>query len=535
MKFNTLSYPYASRREVTLARRGMVCTSQTLASQAGLDMLKAGGNAVDAAIAAAIALVVLEPTSNGLGSDTFALIWTKKRLYGLNGSGWSPAALTYDAMKNASYDAVPLRGWAPVMVPGAPAAWAEIHKRFGRLPFKDLFEPAIAYAEEGYAVMPNLATMLKNDEAAFLPFKNDPAFAGLFPLFYPQGRAPQAGEILRLPEIAKSLRLLQTSNCRSLYEGELADTIDHWSKQTGGYICKEDLAQYQPQWVEPLRTNYRGYDVWEIPPNGHGLVVLMALNIAKKFSFDTRDSIDTFHRQIEAMKLAFVDGKKYIADPRFMNTNTAYWLSDEYASCRRALIGQQALLPEPVDANNGGTVYLCSADQEGTMVSFIQSNFSGFGSGIVIPEYGIALNNRGNNFSMDSTSDNCVGPRKKSYHTIIPGFLSKDNRAIGPFGVMGAFMQPQGQFQVVMNTIDFHLNPQAALDAPRWQWLGGKRIEVEAAVPQFIVEGLQARGHEVVINSDAIPYGRGQIIWRDKTGVLLGGTEPRADGSVAAW
>lgn len=535
MKFNALSYPYASRREVTFARRGMVCTSQTLASQAGLDMLKAGGNAVDAALAAAIALVVLEPTSNGLGSDAFALIWTNGQLYGLNGSGWSPAALTWDAMKAASHDTMPLRGWAPVMVPGAPAAWAEIHKRFGRLPFKDLFEPAIAYAEEGYAVMPNLAAMLKNEETSFLPFKNDPAFAGLFPLFYPHGQAPQAGEILRLPQIARSLRLLQGSCCRSLYEGELAQAIDAWSKQTGGYLDKDDLALYQPQWVEPLHTNYRGYDVWEIPPNGHGLVVLMALNIARGFTFDMRDSVDTFHRQIEAMKLAFVDGKKYIADPRFMHTDTAYWLSDEYAACRQSLIGRQAILPEPVDASNGGTVYLCSADQEGMMVSFIQSNFSGFGSGIVVPEYGISLNDRGNNFSMDPASDNCVGPRKKSYHTIIPGFLSKDGQALGPFGVMGAFMQPQGQFQVVMNTLDFHLNPQAALDAPRWQWLGGKRIEVEATVPQSIVAGLQAKGHDVVINPDAIPYGRGQIIWRNEDGVLAGGTEPRADGAVAAW
>lgn len=535
MNLNSLDYPYASRREVIYSRRGMVCTSQALAAQAGLDMLKGGGNAIDAALAAAISLVVLEPTSNGLGSDAFALIWTKGKLYGLNGSGCSPASLTYEAMKNAGYTEMPLRGWAPVMIPGAPAAWAEIHRRFGRLPFSKLFEPAISYAEDGYAVMPNLAVMLKDSERSFQPYKNEAAFSGLFPLFYPQGQAPKAGDVLTLPAIAKSLRLLRDSRCRSIYEGEMAEAIDNWSKKTGGYIRKTDLAGYQPQWVDPISTQYRGYDVWEIPPNGHGLVVLMALNIAKGFDFTARDTVETFHHQIEAMKLAFSDGKKYIADPRYMHSSVSYWLSEEYACRRRSLIGSQAILPQPVDANNGGTVYLCSADSEGNMVSFIQSNFTGFGSGIVIPGYGISLSDRGNNFSMDSHSDNCVGPRKKSYHTIIPGFLSKNGKAIGPFGVMGAFMQPQGQFQVIMNTLDFHLNPQAALDAPRWQWLGGKHIEIEPAVPQYIFEGLQAKGHDIVINPDIIPYGRGQIIWRRNDGTLMGGTEPRADGCVAAW
>ena len=272
-----------------------------------------------------------------------------------------------------------------------------------------------------------------------------------------------------------------------------------------------------------------------MPPNGHGLVVLMALDIASGFTFSKRDDVESLHRQIEAMKLAFCDGKKYIADPRFMKTAVDDWLSPAYADRRRALIGHEALLPQPVDVNCGGTVYLCSADGEGNMVSFIQSNYSGFGSGIVVPGYGISLSDRGHNFSMDSASDNCVGPRKKSYHTIIPGFLTKDGRPVGPFGVMGAFMQPQGQFQVLLNTIDYHLNPQAALDAPRWQWVGGKTLEMERAFPTAVVEELRRRGHDVVVKDDIQTYGRGQIIWRDDQGTLMGGTEPRADGCVAAW
>lgn len=535
MNFDASVYPYGSHREVVYGRRGMVCTSQTLASQAGLDMLKKGGNAIDAAVATAICLTVLEPTSNGLGSDAFALIWTQGKLYGINGSGWSPAGLTRDELLKRGYDQVPLRGWEPVMVPGAPATWAEVHRRFGRLPFEDLFEPAIAYARDGYAVMPNLAAMLADSAKAFVPYKGKKLFQELFDTFFPHGRAPKAGDILKLPDLAKSLELLRDSHCQALYDGELADAIDTWSRETGGLIRKDDLAVYRPQWVDPIHTSYRGYDVWEMPPNGHGLVVLMALDIASGFIFSKRDEAEALHRQIEAMKLAFCDGKQYIADPCFMKTSVDEWLSPEYAERRRALIADEALLPEPIDVNCGGTVYLCSADGEGNMVSFIQSNYNGFGSGIIVPGYGISLSDRGHNFSMDLASANCVGPRKKSYHTIIPGFLTKDGSPVGPFGVMGAFMQPQGQFQVLLNTIDYHLNPQAALDAPRWQWVGGKTIEMERAFPTAVVEELRRRGHDVVVKDDIQTYGRGQIIWRDEQGTLIGGTEPRADGGVAAW
>lgn len=535
MDFDPSYYPYASHREVVYGRRGMVCTSQSLAAQAGLEMLKQGGNAVDAAIATAICLTVLEPTSNGLGSDAFALVWMQGKLYGLNGSGWSPAKLTRAALLARGCQTMPLRGWEPVMVPGAPAAWAALHKRFGKLPFTALFEPAIYYASAGYAVMPNMAAMLADSLQAFTPYQDQPLFQNLFQTFFPGGQAPKPGQVLKLPELARSLRLLQQSECRALYEGEIASAMDAWSRETGGFLRKEDLADYAPEWVEPIHTSYRGYDVWEMPPNGHGLVVLMALNILNGFTFSKRDDPLRFHQAMEAMKLAFVDGRQYIADPRFMKTKVNDWLSAAYARKRRALIGEKALLPQPTQVNCGGTVYLCTADGEGNMVSYIQSNYNGFGSGLVLPGYGVAFSDRGHNFSLDPASDNCVGPRKRSYHTIIPGFLTKNGRAIGPFGVMGAFMQPQGQVQVLMNMLDFHLNPQAALDAPRWQWLGGRKIEMEPGIPAAIVQDLRNRGHDITIKSDIQTYGRGQIIWRNEEGTLIGATEPRADGVVAAW
>lgn len=532
--FDPCSYPYPSRREIVYGRNGMVCTSQSLAAQAGLDMLKKGGNAVDSALATAIALTVLEPTSNGLGSDLFALIWTDGRLYGLNGSGHSPAKMTPHILAEQGYTEMPLYGWLPVMVPGAPAAWYVLHERFGRLPFAELFGPAVTYARNGYALMPTVGTLMKSEYEKYASFNDNPAFAGLFKTFYTNG-IPPVGSLLTLPDHAKSLQSLAETNCTSLYTGELADAIDAFSQKTGGLLCKDDLAAYKPLWIEPLYTTYKGYDVWELPPNGQGVVVLMALNILNGMDFKNRDDTVSVHTQIEALKLALTDGKKYIADARFMKTPPAYLLSEEYAATRRAQISAEALLPEPIDPGSGGTVYLCSADHEGNMVSLIQSNYDGFGSGIVIPGYGIALNNRGHNFSNDPYSDNAIGPRKRSYHTIIPGFLSKDGAPIGPFGVMGAFMQPQGQLQILTNMIDSHLNPQAALDAPRWQWKGGKYIEVETNFPVKLREALRQKGHDITINPEVAPYGRGQIIWRTEDETLMGATDPRADGTVAAW
>ena len=382
---------------------------------------------------------------------------------------------------------------------------------------------------------PTIRKLWKAGEELFTPFKGNPAFQGWFDTFLTLGRAPQVGEMVALPDHGKTLEKLAESYGESFYRGELAEKMDAFSRETGGFLRKEDLAAYRAEWVQPIRTDYRGYDVWEIPPNGHGITALMALNIMKGFQLERRETVDSYHKQIEAMKLAFSDARQYVADPRYMKTKVEDMLSDAYAEERRKLIGEKAILPTCGKPFSGGTVYLCTADGEGNMVSFIQSNFRGFGSGIVIPGTGIALNDRGNNFSLDPAMDNCLAPGKKPYHTIIPGFLTRDGKAVGPFGVMGGFMQPQGHLQVMLNTIDFQMNPQAALDAPRWQWIEGKKVEVEAQVAPEIVEGLRARGHEIVVKTDRSTFGRGQIIWRTEDGVLAGATEPRTDGTVAAF
>lgn len=536
--FDAQEYKYASRRRVVHAKRGMVCTSQPLASQAGLTILQQGGNAIDAAIATAICQTIVEPTNNGLGSDCFALVWTGGKLHGLNGSGYAPQRLTPEAVAaSGATEKMPLRGWEAVTVPGAPSAWAELHKRFGRLPFAKLFEPAIYYAEQGYPVSPIVARFWQEGIDALTPHKNNPAIAPWFATFdvHGNGVAPQTGELVTLPDHAKTLRILADSYCESYYRGELAQRLVEFSDKTGGYLSLEDLAEYRAEWVEPVHINYHGYDVWEMPPNGHGITALMALNILKDMEIGAKDTGDTFHKQIEAMKLAFADGMHYIADLRYMRTRVEELLSDAYAAQRRALIGETALEPTHGKPFCGGTVYLCTADGEGNMVSFIQSNYKDFGSGIVLPGYGINLNDRGAGFSLDPELDDYLAPRKKPYHTIIPGFLTHEGEAVGPFGVMGAYMQPQGHVQVIMNTVDWLLNPQSALDAPRWQWIAGKEIWLESSVAPEIVEDLRRRGHEVRVLEDDTTFGRGEIIWRDSNGVLAGATEPRADGVVAAW
>lgn len=536
--FNAQEYKYASRRRVVHAKRGMVCTSQPLASQAGLTILQQGGNAIDAAIATAICQTIVEPTNNGLGSDCFALVWTGGKLHGLNGSGYAPQRLTPEAVAaSGATEKMPLRGWEAVTVPGAPSAWAELHKRFGRLPFAKLFESAIYYAEQGYPVSPIVARFWQEGIDALTPYKNNPAIAPWFATFdvHGNGVAPQTGELVTLPDHAKTLRILADSYCESYYRGELAQKLVEFSDKTGGYLSLEDLAEYRAEWVEPVHINYHGYDVWEMPPNGHGITALMALNILKDMEIGAKDTGDTFHKQIEAMKLAFADGMHYIADPRYMRTRVEELLSDAYAAQRRALIGETALEPTHGKPFCGGTVYLCTADGEGNMVSFIQSNYKDFGSGIVLPGYGINLNDRGAGFSLNPELDDYLAPRKKPYHTIIPGFLTHEGEAVGPFGVMGAYMQPQGHVQVIMNTVDWLLNPQSALDAPRWQWIAGKEIWLESSVAPEIVEDLRRRGHEVRVLEDDTTFGRGEIIWRDSNGVLAGSTEPRADGVVAAW
>jgi gamma-glutamyltranspeptidase / glutathione hydrolase len=534
--YDALNYPYSSQRMATVARKGMVATSQPLAAQAGLDILKKGGNAIDAAIATAACLTVVEPTSNGIGGDAFAIVWTKGELHGLNASGPAPQSLTIEAVKGLGHESMPKFGLIPVTVPGAPSAWAALSERFGKLPLQEVLEPAIQYAENGFPVSPILGKYWKRAAAIFKDLFTGEEYENWFKTFTPDGRAPEIGEMWRSPGHAETLREIAETKAESFYRGNLAEKMDEFSRKHGGFIRKEDLAAYKPEWVTPISVNYRGYDVWEIPPNGQGMIALMALNTLKGFDFTEKESVETYHKQIEAMKLAFVDGKKYITQIDKMSVEVDQLLSEEYGKERGSLIGENALTPEPGTPPKGGTVYLATADEDGNMVSFIQSNYMGFGSGIVVPGTGIALQNRGHDFSLDPNHENCLEPGKKTYHTIIPGFLTKDGKPVGPFGVMGGYMQPQGHVQVIMNTVDFHLNPQAALDAPRWQWVEGKTIEVERTLPAHIAEALSRKGHNIKVAADSGSFGRGQIIWRDpETGVLSGGTEPRTDGTVAAW
>lgn len=533
---NHLNYPYASPRLSAFAKNGMIATSQPLASQAGLDILRKGGNAIDAAIATAACLTVVEPTSNGIGGDAFALVWTKGKLHGLNGSGRAPESISIEAVQKRGYDELPKYGWIPVTVPGAPAAWADLSREFGKLPFRDVLQPAIDYAWEGFPVSPTLSRFWKKGFNTFKKNMTDEMFSDWCETFAPDGTVPNPGDIWSSLGHAKTLEKIAESNAESFYRGELADTIASFSSQNGGFLSADDLAAHQSEWVDPINVHYRGYDVWEIPPNGQGLVALQALNILKEFGFREKESVDTYHKQIEAIKLAFADGQAHITDSYHMRYSVEELLSEAYARSRKQLIGETAGLPEAGEPSQGGTVYLASADNEGNMVSFIQSNYMGFGSGLVVPGTGIALQNRRHNFSMDPKHVNALEGGKRSYHTIIPGFMTQGSQPVGPFGVMGGFMQPQGHVQVVMNTVDFGLTPQAALDAPRWQWLKDRNIEVENRFPHHLAQGLAEKEHDVSVQLEPNGFGRGQIIWRDPdTGVLVGGTETRTDGGVACW
>ncbi|MCI8422232.1 MAG: gamma-glutamyltransferase family protein [Lawsonibacter sp.] len=540
-EFNPLRYTYPSHRNVVYARQAAACTSVPQGAQIGLEVMKAGGNAVDAAVAMAAAMPLLEPTGNGLGSDCFALVWIEreKRLYGLNASGTAPLALEAETVKDLGFQAMPTEGWIPAMVPGAPAGWAALNRRFGTKSLEELFRPAAELAREGSPVAVNVALQWSEDvrRIAVAAQENPAPYAYWKSVFLKEDGSPyRAGDLFRWKEYAQTLEELAATGCESYYRGPLMEKIVAFSRKTGGYFQPEDFLAYQPVWVDPIATEYKGYTVAEIPPNGHGITVLMALNILKGLSLPAqKDSAETYHKILEAIKLAFADTKTYVADPRYMRTRVEDLLSEEYAARRRALITGQALEPEAGDPSCGGTIYLCTADPMGNMVSFIQSNYTTFGAGVAVPGTGISLQNRGANFSLDSSSDNCLAGGKRSYHTIIPGFLLKQGKAVGPFGVMGAFMQPQGHVLVVVNTVDYHMNPQEALDAPRMQWIGGKKIQLEREVPAHVGRQLAAMGHQVEVANTNLNMGRGQIIWRTENGLLAAGTEPRCDGTAAVW
>lgn len=530
MSFDLTHYPYPSQRRVILGQRGAVATSQPLATLAGMEMFWAGGNAIDAAIATAIALTVVEPTANGIGSDAFALVWDGDKLHGLNGSGKSPGGLTPDKVGAT----LPHLGWLTVTVPGAVSAWYALWERWGRLPFERLFEPGIRYAEDGYAVSPVTSQAWQQAESLYLP-RREPEFEAFKALFFAGDRAPQPGEIWGSLGHGQTLREIARTGTASFYRGALAQAIAEYSDQTSGLITLEDLASHEPQWVEPIATDYRGYQIWEMPPNTQGIATLIALNILEGFDMSAvpRDSVESFHRQIEAMKLAFADTYAHIADPNWMQVSVESLLDKAYAKRRRSLIQSQAIPLANSGLPRGGTVYLAAADEQ-LMVSFIQSNYVGFGSGILVPGTGIALQNRAFGFSLDSTHPNHLAPYKRPFNTIIPGFMSREGRGLASFGLMGGPMQPQGHVQVAVNLIDYGLNPQAALDAPRWRFIDRDRVWVEAGVTPEIIQGLQAKGHQIEI-APANQFGKGQIIFRPNNTVFIAASESRADGLALAY
>ena len=524
---------FLSRKQAVYAKNGVVATSEGLAAQAGLEILKKGGNAIDAAVATAACLTVVEPCSNGIGSDAFAIIYFKNKIYGLNGSGRSSRNISIEKVKNFKHEIMPKFGVIPITVPGTPKAWARLIEKFGNLSLIEVLQPAIKLAREGYSIGHNVGIYFENSIRIYEEQNKGEEFKHFFNVFKNGDKFYKTGDIFKNELIAKTLEEIGYTNSDSFYKGYLADKIDSFMKKHNGFIDKEDLASYDVEFVEPISINYKGYDVLEIPPNGQGITALMALNLLKDKQFEYNNP-ETIHNQIEAIKIAFSDTMKYVTDSKFMKVNPDYLLSDDYANLRRKDITDKALIHNPIDYKKSGTVYLATADKDGNMVSFIQSNYMGFGSGIVIDDTGISMQNRGHTFSLDKNHDNCLMPNKKTYHTIIPGFLMKDNLPVGPFGVMGGFMQPQGHLQVIMNMIDFKMDPQAALDAPRFRWDEKKTVALEPTFNEFVIDFLKSCGHEIKLEKRIGGFGNGQIILK-KDGYYQIGTETRCQGHIAYY
>jgi gamma-glutamyltranspeptidase / glutathione hydrolase len=524
--------PYPAQRAPVLARN-VVATSQPLAAQAGLRTLMLGGNAVDAAIASAATLTVVEPTGNGLGADAFALVWDGHRLHGLNASGRSPRALGPERFRGTAE--VARHGWDSVTVPGAVSAWVALHERFGSLPLETLLASAIGYAEEGFAVTPTIA---RGWAASFARHAQRPDWRATFA---PAGRAPVAGETWRSPDQARSLARIAQTRGEAFYRGDLADAMVAHARREGGLLAHEDLATHRADWVEPIATAYHGVDVHEIPPNGQGLAALNALGLLRhrpELLDHPIDSAPWLHLQIEAMKLAGADADRWIADPDHMTeVGAAGLLDDDYLATRAALIDPtRAGAPAHGAPQRGGTVYLATADAAGRMVSFIQSNYEGFGSGVVVPGTGIALQNRGAGFVLTPGHPNRVAGGKRPFHTIIPAFLTEGGTARCAFGVMGGPMQPQGHVQMVLRLVDHGQNPQAASDAPRWRVLGGRQVALEAGLPAATVQGLADLGHDVRVASSDQEFGFGgaQLVWR-AAGGYVAGSDHRKDGQAVGY
>jgi len=519
--------------------RNLVSTSHPLAAQIGLALLQRGGNAVDAAIGAAAAMTILEPCSNGLGSDAFCILWDGSRLHGLNASGGAPAAWSVDYFRK-KYGVVPLqppmRGWDSVTVPGAVAGWVELSRRFGILGFDELLAPAIDIAERVFAVP---VVVQEKWAAAVADLKGQPGFADTF---MPNGRAPKVGERFAFSGAARALKAIAQTRGAALYGGEIAAAAAAHCAKHGGAMRVEDFAAFSPEWVEPIGMDVYGHRLHQIPPNGQGIAALIALGILQHLDVAAHavDSAPSQHLQIEAMKLGFADTYAHVADPIGMRRSVQEMLDPRYLRARAALIDpDRAQVFGEGHKDLGGTIYLTAADARGMMVSFIQSNYMGFGSGIVVPEWGLSLQNRGHAFSLDAASPNCVAPRKRPFHTIIPGFLTKDGLPQMSFGVMGGNMQPQGHLQTLVRMLVYRQQPQAACDAPRWRFNQGLSINVEAAMPSATALELRALGHQIEVIQDSYQdFGAGQFIWRLGDPAVEGyvaASDPRRDGQAAGY
>ncbi len=523
------SLPYPSRRQPVLARN-VVATSQPLATQAGLAMLARGGNAVDAAIATAITLTVVEPVSNGIGSDLFAIVWDGSGLAGLNASGRAPAAAT--ASRYAGSAGMPQRGWEAVTIPGAVSGWVALSKRYGRLPFADLFEPAVRYARDGWLVSPVIAAQWQR-AAAILPHD-----LGYAEHFLPGGRSPRAGETFSCPSMARTLEAIAATGGEAFYRGDLARAMVDDAKRHRAPHTAGDFARHECDWVTPLGFDYRGTTVHEIPPNGQGIAALIALGILESFDADREspDSLLAQHRAIEAMKLAFADTYRHVADRAHMRVAPEAMLDRAYLASRARLIdARRAQDFGPGSPPAGGTVYLAAGDAQGQMVSLIQSNYMGFGSGVVVPGTGISLQNRGAGFSLDPSHPNALEGGKRPFHTIIPGFLTRGGGPLAAFGVMGGPIQPQGHVQTLLRMLDHGRNAQAALDAPRWRWNRDGTLDLEPTIPADVRAGLAALGHRVVASSDSyFDFGAGQFVVKIDGG-FLAASDPRRDGQAAGY
>jgi gamma-glutamyltranspeptidase/glutathione hydrolase len=530
--FDDLDYrqPYPSARSPVMGSN-MVACSQPLAAQAGLDMLRKGGNAVDAAIAAAMVLTVVEPTGCGIGSDAFAIIWDGQQLQGLNASGRSPKAWTPEYF--AGQTAMPQRGWGAVTVPGAVSAWVALSERYGKLPFEALAQPAIGYARDGYQVTPIIAELWRRGGALL---KDEPGFAECF---LPNGQAPKAGEKITLPDHARTLESIAETKGESFYRGKLAQAIVAHAHIHGSVMSLEDLASHSVDWIDTLSVPYAGAVVHELPPNGQGIATLAGLSMLETLGVGEHpvDSVDTVHPVLEAMKLALADLNEHVTEDAHMRLRAEHLLAPDYLAERAALVTEQAGNPGHGTPKAGGTVYLAAADESGMMVSFIQSNYMGFGSGVVVPGTGISLQNRGAGFTLDPDHVNTVAPGKRPFHTIIPGFvMNADGTPLMSFGLMGGPMQAQGHLQMMMRILRYKQNPQAAADAPRWRIEAGVKVAVERSFDPAVVEALKAKGHDIDVEepSGVFAFGGAQIIQRTEHG-YVGGTDPRKDGLVAAY